>query len=94
VLLAENAWQEIEVWALAGQKLPRGWNWQKIRAETHPKETYFEPLAKRRSLTKEPGQGRLTLGREAGARYSRIRSRCMEDLQALEVRLKAWLRAK
>src|SRR5581483_2814090 len=25
LILAENAWQEIEVWALAGHKLPRGW---------------------------------------------------------------------
>jgi len=94
VLLAENAWQEIEVWALAGQQLPRDWNWRKIRAEIHPKERYFEPLAKRRRLTKEPGEGRLTMGREAAARYARVRSRCKEDLQGLEVRLKAWLGAK
>ena len=41
VLLAENAWQEIEVLALAGQKLPKAWNWKKIRAEIHPKETFL-----------------------------------------------------
>src|SRR5262245_44753506 len=30
ILLAENAWQEIEVWALAGQDLPRNWSWPEI----------------------------------------------------------------
>ncbi len=67
VLFAENAWQEIEVWALAGQELPKDWNWQEIRREIHPKETYFEPHAESRGLTNEPGQGRRTMGREAAA---------------------------
>jgi hypothetical protein len=93
LFLAENAWQEMEVWALAGQVLPKGWNWQAIRAELHPKETYFEPLANQRGLTDEPGEGRTTMGREAAANYSRVRSRCKEDIQVLESRLKAWLGA-
>ena len=29
--LAENAWQEIEVWVLAGLDLPTEWRWQEIR---------------------------------------------------------------
>lgn len=28
ILLAENAWQEVEIWRLAGQKLPKDWNFQ------------------------------------------------------------------
>jgi len=63
VLLGENAWQEIEVWALAGQELPTKWKWQDTRAETNPKETYFEPWAQERQLTKEPGEGRKTIPR-------------------------------
>lgn len=90
-LIGENAWQEIEVWALAGQDLPREWVWQETRAEIHPKETYFEPLAKQRGLLDEPGEGRTTLGREAAQNYIRVRSRCREDIGALEARLKDWL---
>jgi len=93
ILFGENAWQEIEVWALAGQNLLQGWNWQAIRAELHPKEEYFEPLAAVRGLTDEPGAGRTTLGREAAAEYGRVRSRCREDVAELEARLKAWLDA-
>jgi hypothetical protein len=89
-MLGENAWQEIEVWALAGQELPGDWQWQAIRAEVHPKEVYFEPLARQRGLTKEPGEGRTTMGREAAQNYNRVRSRCKEDIQSLEIRLKTW----
>ncbi len=88
--LAENAWQEIEVWAIAGQKaLPKDWNWADIRQHRDPKEAYFEPLAKSRNLIQEPGQGRTTLGREAAANYARVRSLCPEDIQQLEERLRA-----
>ena len=87
-LLAENAWQEIEVWALAGQDLPKDWKWRAIRAEINPKEVYFEPLARQRGLINEPGEGRTTMGREAAQNYNRVRSRCREDVETLEVRLK------
>lgn len=93
ILFGENAWQEIEVWAIAGQDLPEGWNWREIRAEVHPKERYFEPLADARKLTHEPGEGRKTLGREAATNYTRIRSRCPEDIGALESRLSDWLQS-
>jgi hypothetical protein len=91
--LGENAWQEIEVWAIAGQSLPAGWKWADIRAENHPKELYFEPLAAQRDLLDEPGAGRTTMGREAAAQYDRVRSRCPEDIQRLEQALQAWLAA-
>jgi hypothetical protein len=83
--LAEHAWQELEVWALAGHDLP--WPWQEVRAERNPKEVYFLPYAQQRGLLDEPGQGRKTLAVEAAAKYRRVRSRCKEDLEALEVRL-------
>ncbi len=90
-LIAENAWQEIEVWAIAGQTLPKEWKWAEIRQHRDPKEAYFEPLAINRKLTNEPGEGRTTLGREAAANYTRVRSLCVEDLQQLENRLRAVL---
>ena len=88
-LLAENAWQEIEVWALAGQELPTEWKWKQIRADLHPKEKYFDSHAQRRGLKDEPGEGRVTMGREAAANYARVRSRCREDVESLETRLRA-----
>ncbi len=91
VLFGENAWQEIVVWAIAGQDLPDDWSWKRIRNEIHPKETYFEPLTRSRSLIHEPGEGRKTLGREAAANYSSLRSRCKKDLGKLEERLSGWL---
>ena len=44
---AENAWEEIETWVLAGLNLPRDWRWQDVRAEVDVKEIYFEPFADR-----------------------------------------------
>jgi hypothetical protein len=87
VLLAENAWQEIEVWALAGQDLPKKWKWQAIRREVHPKEAYFDPWATQRGLLDEPGQGRTTMGREAAASYKRVLALCKDDVGALQKRL-------
>ncbi len=93
-LLGEHAWQEIEVWALAGQDLPKSWQWKVIRQEEHPKEAYFEPFAASRNLSSEPGEGRTTLGREAAANYPKVRSRCREDVESLECRLAEWLSAQ
>jgi hypothetical protein len=92
VLYGENAWQEVEVWALAGQTLPTRWKWVDVRAEVHPKETYFEPLSRDRELTDEPGEGRTTMGREAAQNYARVRSRCNE-IQDLEFTLRKWIEA-
>jgi len=89
VFLAENAWQEIEVWALAGHRLPDDWSWKDVRSEIHPKERYFEPFAADRGLSQEPGGGRKTLAQEAAGNYRRVRSRCPEDVVALEERLGA-----
>jgi hypothetical protein len=91
LLLAENAWQEIEVWVLAGHNLPADWNWQVIRREVHPKENYFLPFAEMRSLLDEPGEGRKTLAEEAAQRYRRIRQLCPEDVVVLENRVCSWI---
>jgi len=89
--LAENAWQEIEVWILMGHDLPAKWDWRKIRAEVHPKERYYQPFAERRGMLDLPGEGRDKLAREAALRYGRIRGRCKEDIQRLECRIRDWI---
>ncbi len=87
IFFAENAWQEVEVWLLAGLDLPRGWRWQEIRQDPNPKEAYFLPFAEERGVTAQPSQGRKILAREAAGNYARIRNRCAEDVLALEQRL-------
>ena len=85
--LAENAWEELETWALAGLKLLPGWRWKEIRAEIHVKERYFNELAKHRSVADGPGKGRKTLGNEAASRIGTIRQKCPEDFGKLAERL-------
>ena len=87
--LAENAWEEIETWALAGLTLPRDWRWADVRAEVHVKERYFEPLAVRRGVADGPGAGRKALGDEAARRIPAIRRKSPEDFDALARRLEA-----
>jgi len=91
LFLAENAWQEIEVWVLAGHQLPKEWNWQEIRQEINPKETYFIPLAQQLNLLDSPGEGRKNLAQSAAQQYSRIRQLCPEDVAILEDRIKSWI---
>lgn len=90
-LLGENAWQEIEVWVLAGHTLPRTWHWPQVRAEVNPKEVYFEPFAARRGLADAPGGGRKQLAEEAVQHYERIRRRCPQDIGSLEERIRRWI---
>ncbi len=88
-LLAENAWEEVETWALAGLDLPSSWRWADVRAEVQVKERYFEPFTALRGLSDSPGGGRKLLGREASRRISTIRQKCPEDFDALAGRLEA-----
>ena len=85
--LAENAWEELETWVLAGLALPPQWRWQDVRAEVHVKEQYFEPLAAQRGLSGTPDGGRKMLGYEASRRINAIRQKCPEDFDALALRL-------
>ena len=91
VLFTENAWQEIEVWVLAGHNLPDGWEWREIREEIHPKELYYLPFAREKGVIEEPGEGRGKLAVEATQHYARIRRRCPEDIANLENRIRNWL---
>jgi len=94
VLLGENAWQELEVWILAGQTdLPESWDWKAIRADIDPKERYYEPYAHMRGVSEQVGGGRKILAEEAARRYQRVRGRCPEDVQNLEARITGWVQS-
>jgi hypothetical protein len=88
--LGECAFQEIEVWALAGADLPTDWAWSEVRAHVHPKEAFFQPLAKAMAVADEPGEGRDTLGAEAARQLPRVMRLCPE-LAHLSSRLSAYL---
>lgn len=83
MFFAENAWEELEAWVLAGLELPREWRWQDVRAEVNVKEQYFDVLARRRGVQDGPGGGRKALGEEAVRKISVIRQKCPEDFDAL-----------
>ena len=85
---AENAWEEIEIWVLAGLNLPTDWSWANIRAEVHVKERYFDVLAKESDVADGPGGGRKELGEKAARRIREIRRKCPEDFDSLARRLK------
>ena len=86
---AENAWEEIETWALAGLHLSKKWRWAKVRAEVHVKERYFDELARSRGLIDKPGGGRKELGEEAARQVRTIRKKCPEDFDKLSCRIEA-----
>lgn len=88
---AENAWQEVEVWLLAGHTLPSEWDWKTIRNHRDPKEHYFVPFAQQRGVINLPAEGRGNLAREAAAKYDRIRQKCQEDVNRLHSRIESWI---
>lgn len=88
---AENAWEELETWLLAGVDLPEDWRWQNVRAEVSVKEKYFNPLAMQRNVVDTPGEGREVLGKEAACNIRAIRQKCPEDFNALAQRLTTFI---
>ena len=85
--IAENAWEEIETWVLAGLTLPQDWTWAEVRREVHVKEVFFVPLVRARGVADEPGGGRKALAEEAAGSIPSIRQKCPEDFDALARRL-------
>ncbi|MEK6324591.1 MAG: hypothetical protein AABN33_23360 [Acidobacteriota bacterium] len=84
--LAEVAWQEAEVFILAGLELPADWRWADIRADANVKDTFFKKLVALRGTSKHPHEGRKKLMAESIKNWQRIRSRCPEDVVALITR--------
>ena len=85
--LAENAWEELETWVLAGLELPTEWRWSDVRAEVSVKERYFDEMARRRGLADLPDGGRKALGEEASQRINAIRQKCRQDFDKLARRI-------
>ena len=89
MFFAENAWEELETWVLAGLRLPKKWQWADVRAEISVKERYFDVLARRRGVADAPGGGRKPLAEEAARRIDAIRRKCVDDFDALARRIEA-----
>lgn len=85
--VAENAWEELETWMLAGVPLPADWKWREIRADVSVKENYFQPLARAMNVEDGPGQGRKHLGSLAARSLQAILMKCPEDLGDLRERI-------
>ena len=83
IFLAENAWEELETWTLAGLDLPDEWSWRFVRSEISVKERYFDVLARQRGVADGPGGGRKILGEEAARHVDLIRQKCPEDFDVL-----------
>jgi hypothetical protein len=86
--VAELAWQEVEVFVLAGHDLPDGWSWQQIRADGDVKNTAFQDLVNTMDTGKLPHEGRKKLMAAGIKNWARIKSRCPEDIGSLIERLK------
>ena len=91
---AENAWEELETWLLAGLDLPARWAWADVRAEVDVKERFYEVLARERGVGDGPGYGRKDLGEKAARNPDAIRRKCPEDFDALALRLESSLSAR
>ena len=88
---AENAWEELETWVLAGLKLPGEWRWADIRAEVSVKEQYFNVLAENRAIANGSAGGSKALGEEASHNIPAIRQKCPEDFDTLARRLETFI---
>ena len=85
--LTEHAFQEVEVWAIAGQDLPSNWSWQEIRAERDSKERFYVPLAQEKGILNFPHQGRKQMTLDSLKNWSRMLQRCPEDIGRLTERV-------
>jgi hypothetical protein len=87
--VAGLAWQEVEIFILAGLELPSGSSWREIRADPDVKNTYFKQLAATKNTSGLPHQGRQKLMTEAMKNWNRMKSRCPEDIGILLTKLAA-----
>lgn len=81
--IAELARQEVEVFVLAGHDLPDEWSWQIVRQDPDVKNTFFRELVRLKGTARLPHDGRKKLMAEAIKNWSRIKSRCPEDIGRL-----------
>lgn len=79
--------QELEVWAIWGSKDELGDGWSTITQECHPKETYFEGLAKPGDA-RRPDRGRTRLTSLSLGRGWRSLAQGCPELGELEARVR------
>jgi len=90
---AENAWQEVEAWLMAGHPIPPECAWKDIRSERNLKETYFAAFIHSCGIKTLDDAQLKELGLQSARNYTRIRQRCPEDVAILENRIKQWLKS-
>jgi hypothetical protein len=92
-LLGCLAIEEVEVWALAlhRERLPDGWS--RVRQSCHPKEEYFEPLARQMGWLESPGRSRKEAMRAIAGNWSGLKTMCSE-IQQLADAVAAWLKQR
>jgi hypothetical protein len=79
--------EEVEVWALALHHVN---GWKQVRQECHPKEVYFEPLAKQNHWLEGVGKGRVQAMKALPGKFKTLRSRCSE-INVLQDQIAQWL---
>ncbi|MCL2825182.1 MAG: hypothetical protein FWD57_14425 [Polyangiaceae bacterium] len=90
-LIAECAYQEVEVWALATVDVDRVWALAELRGELKPKDTFYYPYVVRRGIAGRLGDGRQILGQEAARNIKTLLARCPE-VRNLEKRIADFIR--
>lgn len=83
------AYQEVEALLLAGHELPAEWSWQELRADPDVENTFFKRFVALRGTGTSRYEGRKKLMAEAIKNWSRIKSRCPEDIGKLIEKLKS-----
>ena len=75
--------QELEVWALWGNRSELTVSWQAVRSEQHPKERFFDTLTNTTD-SRRPGKGRSRLIQDSlSSGWQSLKQGC-EELQELE----------
>jgi hypothetical protein len=82
------AWQEVEIFILAGHDLGGIGEWREIRNDPDVKNTYFKTLVTREKTADYPYEGRKKLMAAAIANFKRILTLCPEDAGQLLGQLK------
>jgi hypothetical protein len=77
------AWQEVEIFILAGHNLGGIGEWRESRNDPDVKNTYFKTLVTREKTSDYPYEGRKKLMAAAITNFKRILTLCPEDADQL-----------
>lgn len=70
--------EELEVWALALHRRELQDKWETVRADCHPKENYFDRLAKQMGWSSGPGRGRKSAMADLRQKWDALKAACPE----------------